>query len=98
MKKLSIIIMLLGLNVYAADDYSSEVTFNKDVKQIFTNNCTQCHPGISNYQVAYAQREKILKKVTARYDKQMPPKYTSVKLSTAEVNLIKEWIKTGAKQ
>ena len=87
------------MNVSNAQTFESvDITFDKNIKTIFQNNCTECHPGIINYATAFTQKDKILKKITSPINKQMPPPYVSPRLSKSEVELIREWIRTGAQK
>jgi mono/diheme cytochrome c family protein len=100
MKYVFIILMgILSIQLVNANNvYDSEqVTFNKNIRPIFQTNCSSCHPGIVNYSIAFEQKNKIFKKVT-NLNKQMPPPYISPRLSKGEVELIKQWVKGGAKE
>jgi hypothetical protein len=102
MKNIWIPIVLILAYLHSAKSESKftdeTITFTQNIRPILQSNCTSCHPGIVNYSVAFQQKDKILKKVTSKIDKQMPPQYISPRLTTGEVELIKQWVKTGAKK
>jgi uncharacterized membrane protein len=85
-----IAILLIGQFSYAQD-----LSFERDIKPIMTNNCVKCHAGVTNYETVFKQKDKIYSKLVKK--REMPPKY-SMTISDAEVNLIKRWIEQGAKK
>lgn len=86
---------ILLLLMLSQASYGETLSFNKDVKPILVNNCVKCHPGTTNYDTVFKQRDKIYNKLVKK--KEMPPKY-SMTISDAEVDLIKRWIEQGAKK
>jgi uncharacterized membrane protein len=73
------------------------ITFTKNVLPLLQSHCSSCHPGVVKYDVAFEQKDKIVKKVSS-LSKQMPPEYIGTRLTNNEIELIKKWVQTGAKQ
>ena len=89
---ISIVVAAFYFNMaYSRTPYTEEtITFTNNILPILQSNCVSCHPGIVNYNIAFAQKDKILKKVTTKINKQMPPRYVSPRLTKGEVELIKK--------
>ena len=81
---------------------SSDPTYTKDIKPIFQTKCQDCHnagtPGRNwlNYKEAFGKKNMILNRVTIKKD--MPPLDWPKKVTPEEIELIKKWVGSGAKE
>ncbi len=77
---------------------SSTLTYEKDIKPIFKQRCTQCHndystlPNWMNYDIAFAKRAQIRERVWVT--RTMPIGF----ITEEERKSIKDWIDQGAKR
>lgn len=99
-------------NVFAADQ-SEELSFSKDIRPILSANCFKCHgpddaKDDDDKSIRKADlrldieddqdwQEVIARIVTHDPDDIMPPPETNKTLTPSQINLLKKWIKQGAK-
>lgn len=80
--------------------FNSSPTYTKDIKPIFKRACSACHNQSTparnwmSYKTAFSKRNAILNRTTVKKD--MPPSYWPEKLSKEDLDLIKNWVSSGA--
>lgn len=78
----------------------AEISFEKDVKPVFSSKCSQCHNSNTSlgnwleYDQAYQKRYVIRNRVQSR----KMPHFTDSSMTNFEINLIVDWVNTGAKE
>lgn len=108
---LKLLLPSMFLVVFSSASFANDVTFNKDVAPILFKHCAACHrPGevapfpLLTYKDA-AKRASHLAEVTA--DRRMPPWQPEAgehkflderRLTDAELDVMKRWAETGAKE
>src|SRR3982751_1964603 len=86
---------------------AATVQFNRDIRPILSENCYQCHGPDKNHRKAdlrLDEKEPLLKNLdeivkritTDDEDDHMPPAKTGKKLTSAQIDTFKQWIKDGA--
>lgn len=99
MKKTTLILTLFSSVTFAGGFNSKNVTFDKDIRPIFSKNCTKCHNGSNNlpnlleYKVSFGLKDSILKRVSQ--ERSMP--YVG-RITESERDLIEQWVESGAKK
>ena len=69
----------------------SELSFEKVNTALFQSSCVQCHPGYSDYDTVFNEREKILNAVI---ENRMPKNAPAA--SDAQKSLLQAWVRAGA--
>lgn len=97
MKTITFLIILVVFALYVIPDRNTYevgvLSYQQDIKPIFTKHCSECHPGALSYDVAYQQRQKILVKLSQQ--RTMPPKHRE-RPTQQELETVANWIKQGA--
>ncbi|MGB0580141.1 MAG: DUF1549 domain-containing protein, partial [Limisphaerales bacterium] len=87
---------------------SAAVDFNRDIRPLLSDRCYKCHGPDANKREAklrfdqgnqlQTERKEILHRITTTdADDRMPPPDSGLELSSAERDLIAQWIKEGGK-
>ena len=102
---------LAVLGVCASSAIAGQVSFNRDIRPIFSENCFECHgPGVPNpmgnlhllrpsdvVKPGDSGASRLIQRVQAAEPAQrMPPPSTGRRLSEEQIGLLKRWIDAGA--
>ena len=103
--------MLAAASLCSQDANADQISFNRDIRPIFSENCFECHgPGVRNpsaslrllkpgeaIQRGNSEASRLMQRVqAAEPSKRMPPPRTGKRLSGAQIELLKRWIDVGA--
>lgn len=97
MRRFLPLLMLTGCTMQPSTPVTEPVGFQSHMLPLFKNRCAACHnesiPRMNwlNYETAKKNRGKILQRVVSRT---MPPNGA---LQPGEIELIKAWVRQGAK-
>ena len=91
----------------ASAQAAAKISYNRDIRPILSENCYQCHGPDKNHRKAdlrLDEKEPLLKNLdeivkritTDDEDDHMPPAKTGKKLTSAQIDTLKTWIKEGA--
>ncbi|HEY6274189.1 MAG TPA: thiol-disulfide isomerase, partial [Terriglobales bacterium] len=109
MMRIPLVVLWMSMAAMAADNPSTQVTFNKDVLPILQNNCQTCHRPNQIAPMSFLTYQEVrpwaLAMKTAVVTKQMPPWFADPryghfsnerKLSETDIKTIARWADTGA--
>lgn len=103
--------MLAAASLCPQGANADQISFNRDIRPIFSENCFECHgPGVRNpsanlhllkpgeaIQPGNAGASRLMQRVrAAEPSKRMPPPSTGKRLSGAQIELLNRWIDAGA--
>ena len=111
---------LLITFVVASAARADEIDFNRDVRPILSDMCSQCHGPDANARQAdlrldtkaglftkhgnvipvvpkHPEQSELIRRITANDpDERMPPADSNLKLSKKQVDILTQWVKSGA--
>ncbi len=102
-------LLVLGSALISAEASAAELSFNRDIRPILSDNCFYCHGPDKNHRKGDLRldvREELIKLGpktlierinTTDADDLMPPADSHKKLSVKQKNTLKQWIAEGAK-